>query len=257
MKKIIFLFILIISYALLFNGDNMNFENINNYKRDNLDRYIKYKNNNKNLTNNEIVKRVNLDLDYDFYTNIKNSINIDTNLVLVNKYYKLSKDYIPKNLKKIDYKYTSGLDIYADKDAIKKFIEMCIDAYTLGLNIKTISAYRTYKYQENLYNKYLEEDDVSIVDTYSARAGHSEHQTGLAFDLYNVKSDYTKFGNTDEFKWLKDNAHRYGFILRYQKNKEYITGYKYEPWHIRYVGIDNASYIYYNNLTLEEYLLNK
>ena len=120
-----------------------------------------------------------------------------------------------------------------------------------------MSAYRTYEYQKNLYEKYLNIDEVSVVDTYSARAGHSEHQTGLAFDVYNVKKSYEEFGSTNEYKWLKDNAYRYGFILRYQKQKEYITGYKFEPWHIRYVGIDASTYIYKNNLTLEEYLLNK
>lgn len=191
-----------------------------------------------------------------FYTDIKDALNIDTNIVLVNKNYKLKENYVPKNLIKIDYKYTSGLEIYANEEAVKHFIEMSIDASILGLNIKTMSAYRSYEYQKNLYNKYLEEEEVSVVDTYSARPGHSEHQTGLAFDLYNVIKDYNEFGSTDEYKWLKNNAYKYGFIFRYPKDKELITGYKFEPWHIRYVGIDISDYIYKNNITLEEYILN-
>ena len=89
-----------------------------------------------------------------------------------------------------------------------------------------------------------------MVDTFSARAGHSEHQTGLSFDVYNIEKPYTSFGETNEYKWLKINAHKYGFIIRYTTDNSYITGYKDEPWHIRYVGVDNATYIYQNNITL-------
>ena len=113
------------------------------------------------------------------------------------------------------------------------------------------------KYQKALYEGYLKNDPVDIVDTYSARAGHSEHQTGYAFDLYNVTLPYTSFGDTLEYEWLKINAHLYGFIIRYTEDNKNITGYKNEPWHIRYVGIKEATYIYENNITLEEYLLNK
>ena len=88
-------------------------------------------------------------------------------------------------------------------------------------------------------------------DTYSARAGHSEHQTGLAFDVGKIDDNY---GNTKEGVWLKNNAHIYGFIIRYPKGKEHITGYKYEPWHIRYLGVDIATKVYNKGVTLEEYL---
>jgi len=254
MKKIFAVIIIFICiYALNLTGDNMN----NTYKIFNKERYDEYKIKNPNLSDEEIIKRVNLNLDYEFYENVSDALNLDTNLVLVNKYYKLDKDYVPKNLVQIDYKYTSGLDIYADKDAVSNFINMCIDASTINLTIKTISAYRSYEYQKNLYDKYLLEDELNIVDTYSARAGHSEHQTGLAFDIYNVKKSYTEFKETNEYKWVKDNAHRYGFIIRYTKEFEYITGYKSEEWHIRYVGIDASTYIYNHNITLEEYILNK
>ena len=91
----------------------------------------------------------------------------------------------------------------------------------------------------------------------SARAGHSEHQTGLAVDVSNSSLDYDNFESTKEFYWMKNNAHKFGFILRYPKASFHITGFKYEPWHYRYVGIKIATYIYKNNLTLEEYLLQK
>ena len=141
-------------------------------------------------------------------------------------------------------------------EAYNHFKDMYNDAVSLGLNIKIISAYRSYEYQKKLYEGYLKNDSVEVVDTYSARAGSSEHQTGYAYDIYNTVKAYTDFGSTEEYKWVKDNAHLYGFIIRYTSDNTKITGYKNEPWHIRYVGIDAAKYIYENNITLEEYILN-
>lgn len=235
-------------------NDNV-YQNIKNYKEDNLDRYVKYKNNNENLTFEEVVSDVNINLDKNFYDDVKDALNKHTNLVLVNKHYYLDENYIPNDLVQIDYKYTSGIKVMANKEASEAFETMSMDASTIGLNIKAISAYRTYEYQKKLYEGYLLNDPVELVDTYSARAGHSEHQTGLAFDVYNIEKPYTSFGETNEYKWLKINAHKYGFIIRYTSENSYITGYKDEPWHIRYVGVDNATYIYQNNITLEEYIL--
>lgn len=193
----------------------------------------------------------------EFYKDVSESINKYTDLVLVNKNYYLGKNYVPKDLVQIDYKYTCGKFILADKTATNHFIMMSEAAKDEKLNIKVFSAYRSYEYQENLYNKYLLEDDKKIVDTYSARAGFSEHQTGLAFDIYNGKEDYTSFGNSKEYKWIKNNCHKYGFIIRYKSEFSDITGYKEEPWHIRYVGVDNATKIYNNNISLEEYIIKK
>jgi len=99
----------------------------------------------------------------------------------------------------------------------------------------------------------FERDGVEEADTYSARPGFSEHQTGLTVDVDNAKLSYTDFDKTNEFKWMMENAHRFGFILRYPKDKEDITGYSYESWHYRYVGVDIATYIYEHNITLDEY----
>jgi len=269
-KNIIKAFIIIFSilYALSLvekEDENMNindinyndYENVVYYDENNLDRYRKYGEKNNDLTKKEIVNNVNINLDKIFYENVADSINKHTTLVLVNKHYTLGEDYIPNNLVKVDYKFTSGIDVMADKEAVEMFETMCTDASTIGLIIKTISGYRSYEYQKKLYEQYLLNDPQEIVDTYSARAGHSEHQTGLAFDVYNIVKPYTSFGETKEYEWVKINAHKYGFIIRYTKEKEYITGYKNEPWHLRYVGVNNATYIYQNNITLEEYILNK
>ena len=255
---IIVIFNILLALFILDKGDNMNvYENINYYKENNLDRYIKYKEENTSLTYEDVVKNVNINLDKNFYEDISYALNKHTNLVLVNKHYKLDEDYIPENLVQVNYEYTAGIEVFGEKDAVKAFELMSTDASTVGLNIKTISGYRSYDYQKNLYESYLLNDPVEVVDTYSARAGHSEHQTGLSFDVYNIEDPYTDFGKTKEYKWLKLNAHKYGFIIRYTSDNSYITGYKDEPWHIRYIGVDNATYIYENNITLEEYILNK
>ena len=130
---------------------------------------------------------------------------------------------------------------------------MAKEAQNLGYNLRAISTYRTYEYQENLYQNYAKQDGINKADTYSARPGFSEHHTGLAIDIDNTKTSYLNFENTEEFKWMQDNAYKYGFILRYKKDKEDITGYIYEPWHYRYVGSKVAKYIQENNLTFEEY----
>lgn len=240
------------------NNNEVNvFKEITTYKEENKDRYYNYKEKNDNLSLEQIVKNVNLNLDYDFYEKKFESINKYTNLVLVNKYYYLDEDYVPNNLINYSYPYAINNNIKGDSDAYLHFKDLYNDALSLGLNIKIISAYRDYEYQRKLYEGYLRNDTKEVVDTYSARAGHSEHQTGYAYDLYNTIVPYTSFGDTKEFAWLKDNAYLYGFIIRYTEENKNITGYKNEPWHIRYVGISNATYIYENNITLEEYLLNK
>ena len=130
---------------------------------------------------------------------------------------------------------------------------MADDAKENGFNIVAVSTYRSYEYQEKLYNNYVNDKGKYYADMCSARAGHSEHQTGLAVDIADLSLDYDNFEYTKEFIWVKENAHKYGFIMRYPKAKFHITGFKYEPWHYRYVGIEIATYIYENNLTLEEY----
>lgn len=120
-----------------------------------------------------------------------------------------------------------------------------------GFSLPLISGYRSYSTQNTIYNNYIKKWGQEYTDTVSARPGHSEHQTGLAFDVGQLSNSY---GETKEGIWLKENCYKYGFILRYLKGKENITGYAYEPWHIRYVGVDIATEIMKKNLTLEEYL---
>lgn len=234
---------------------NLNYINkkIDYFKMNYIDRYIKYKENNTKLSNDKVVLYVNIGLDYEFYTNINLSPNQNTNTVLVNKYYYVDQNYVPKDLVSIDSKYqVGGKKLTAD--ATDAFNRMAKDAKDQGYTIRAVSTYRSYEYQQNLYTNYAKKDGTKKADTYSARAGYSEHQTGLAVDVDNKSKSYTKFGETEEFTWMKENAHKYGFILRYTKENEFITGYKNEPWHYRYVGIEIATQMKQENISsYEEY----
>ncbi len=224
------------------------------FKNDFIDRYIAYKQKHPNLSNDSVVTEVNIGLDQEFYTNIKKSNNLNTTYVLVNKFNYLDEDFVPNKLETIDIKYSLGEKKLVNVARIS-FEFLAKKASENGYNIRAVSTYRSYDYQTTLYNNYVKNDGVNNADKYSARPGFSEHQTGLAVDVDNVSTDYMHFENTNEFQWMQDNAYKYGFILRYPKDKEYITGYTYEPWHYRYVGVEIASIIHKSNLTYEEYYI--
>lgn len=156
-------------------------------------------------------------------------------ILIANKTYSLPKSYAP------------GVDSTANS-ALK---EMFAAAAEDGISLWVISGYRSYDHQYNTYYGYVARSGQAEADRYSARPGHSEHQTGLAFDLNSLEQS---FGQTAEGKWLKANCHKYGFIIRYPEDKEPITGYMYEPWHVRYLGVDIATSVYESGLCLEEYL---
>lgn len=218
------------------------------YKEDHLERYINYYSNNSGISVEELIRRVNSNLDYDYYTNIQNTDMSKGNLVIVNKYYKLDNNYVPSDLTKID---SNGN--MATKDTVDAYNKMIEDASKEGLKFKINSAYRSYSTQEYLYNRYKTNHGFAWAEKYSARPGHSEHQTGLALDIVSNSSNFDNFEDTKEFSWLQENAYKYGFIMRYLEDKQYITGYSYESWHYRYVGVENAKIIKNENLTFEEY----
>ena len=158
------------------------------------------------------------------------------NVLIANKTYALPRDYGPGGL-------TYACDAAYD--------ELKAGAAADGINIFILSGYRSYDLQTSLYNRYVADDGQAEADTYSARPGHSEHQSGLAID---VNSLSYSFADTPEGQWLAAHAHEYGFIIRYAKNKQSVTGYAYEPWHIRYLGKGLAAAVYESGLCLEEYL---
>lgn len=193
--------------------------------------------------------------------NNHNKINIikneDANKinVLVNKHNKLNPKYIPQNLVLINELYATK-NQYLRIEAYKAFIKMQKDANKSNIYFYIGSGYRSYKYQKWLYNKYRQQKPINIVNKYSAKAGFSEHQTGLAIDIINKEWKYLN-ENNKEYTWLINNSYKYGYILRYPKNKEKITEYNFEPWHFRYFGPKIAKTLYNNNLTYEEYILKK
>lgn len=191
-------------------------------------------------------------LNNNFYENISIIENPDDLLVLVNKNNKLYEGFIPNNLEVINLNYAIGKKLLRS-DAKEAFEKLCESAKKLGYDIKAESTYRDYYYQEKLYNNYVKEYGNIYADNCSARPGHSEHQTGLAIDVRGSSGDYNDFEKTEEFIWMMNNAYKYNFILRYPNGKEHITGFKYEPWHYRYIG-ECAKEIYQKRLTLEEYL---
>jgi zinc D-Ala-D-Ala carboxypeptidase len=181
-------------------------------------------------------------------------------LILVNKQNGLSPNYKPEDLTKVN-EYAPGRDEstrYMRKEASDSINLMLADAKELGLDIVITTAFRGYNLQKIIFeNNVLKSGSIEEANKTSAKPGESEHQTGLAADLSSSKINYelnTSFGELEEGKWISQNAWEYGFILRYQADKFEITGYNYEPWHIRYVGKEFAKYIYDNNLTLEEFI---
>ena len=234
-----------------YNNDIFDYLKLSYFNENYLPRYIDYRKKHDNLIIEDVVTYVNVNLDYDFYTNTSLISNGNDMLVLVNKYNYLDKDFVPSDLELISGNYSTK-KLYLKDYAVNPFEEMCAEAMALGITIKAGSTYRSYNYQNNLYNYYVKKDGVDKADSYSARPGYSEHQLGLAIDVSNGY-DFIDEGS-DEYNYIINNSYKYGFILRYPKGKENITGYMFEPWHIRYLGVDTATYLHDNNLTYEEYI---
>ena len=225
-----------------------NFKKINIFNIKNISKYEKYKKENTSLSYENIITYVEIWLDQEFYTNIKEIHCLDK-LCLVNKYNKLPENYNLNNLIKLSKEYSSTSQLLNNETALA-IISMIDDAKKSGYNLNVISGYRTEQYQNTLFNNSVKRNGLEHALKYSAKPGHSEHQTGYAVDLNFAEES---FENTKEYAWLKENSYKYGFIERYPKEKEFITGYSYEPWHYRYVGIEASTIIYKQNITFEEY----
>ena len=200
----------------------------------------------------QVLRIVNTDNDLPRFTAAVDADPDDGDLILVNKYSRLASDYVPEDLVTVEPAYSNGGKLKSEaNDAFCDLVE-AMWAET-GLHLVNASPYRSYQTQKNLYARYRTQYSEATTDRFSARAGYSEHQTGLALDVIAPGGTLNGFKNTQQFVWMRDNAHRFGFILRYGDGMEYITGYKFEPWHYRYVGVDAATFIYENDLTFEEY----
>lgn len=183
--------------------------------------------------------------------------------VLVNKEYALPADYVPPDLVEPDVRF-----IFAEKhekrlmraEAARALEEMFRAAEEDGIYLAGVSGYRSYETQEWLFNYYVELQGEETARRYSAEPGHSEHQTGLVMDVSGSTGACAAddcFAGTPEAEWLAENSWKYGFIIRYPEGKEDITGYAYEPWHVRYVGKELAAELYASGMTMEEYFAQK
>lgn len=188
--------------------------------------------------------------------------NPESMQVLVNKTYRLPAGYIPPDLVYPNVPFTFSEKI--DKRKMRREAAVALEklfagAKKDGVSLAGVSGYRSESRQTTLYNNYVKRDGVKAADTYSARPGHSEHQTGLTIDVSGSTGKCAAescFAGTKEAKWLDKHAHEYGFIIRYPEGKDSITGYKYEPWHLRFVGTKIASEVKSRSITLEQYFGN-
>lgn len=227
----------------LFNEEYFNF--------DNFDRYIELHSKNKDISSTNVVATVNVNSDKEQYTDTKQTDTSKDMLMLVNKHNYLPKNYKPNDVVNIRNWYAYG-ENSAREEVYDHFIDMFNDAKEKGLMLIINSGYRDYELQNDLYEDYKYEYGEDV-DKVAARPGYSEHQTGLCLDISNEYAVMEEFETTDEFRWMQENAHKYGFILRYPKGKEIITGYDYESWHYRYVGVEVATKIKELNITFDEY----
>jgi len=221
------------------------------FRKDKLEEYLEYHNSNKDLSSDEVITKINTHTNIEPYEKIFDTDISKNELMLVNKYYKLSEDYKPEvELISSQYAYSGK---YASKTIIES-IQNLIDAAKED-NIKLIVAagYRSYKEQEDIYESYKINNGIREADEVVSRPGHSDYQTGLAVDIEPYAKYIENVSESEEYQWLQNNMYNFGFIQRFPEGKEDITGFKYSAWHLRYVGIDAALYIHDNNITFEEY----
>lgn len=178
-------------------------------------------------------------------------------LILANKQYALSSTFVPTDLVAVDGSLSTNQGIYFKREAYDAYLNMLNDAKAQGIDFCICSTYRSYNTQSAIYNNYVANYGLEYANKISAYPGRSEHQTGWAVDITSKSMNYglsQNFINYPEGQWINANCAEYGFIIRYLQGKEDITGYIYEPWHLRYVGVDVAKEIMAKGITLEEYL---
>ena len=197
-----------------------------------------------------------------FYQDIVETPNTNSLLVLVNQNYRLDEFYAPTDFVPVEVPVTPYSQVntnYLRRDAADATELLFSKAQEAGYELTLRTGYISYSVQKNLYNQDVYEMGLEYADKFNSRPGHSEHQTGLAIDITtpSINNELSlEFADTEEGKWVLAHAHEYGFIIRYPENRESEVGYFYEPYHLRYVGVEVATEIFENNWTLEDYILN-
>ena len=234
-------------------------ENVINFAKEkyflykNLDAYLDYAKNNEDVSLTDVVAIINTHSDNEWYTY---DLDTDTTLeerLIVNKFYHLNEEYNPEDIVEISSKYAYA-DNHMRQEAYDAFKNMWNAAMDNGIQFIINSSYRDFNSQKEIYEDYKNWYGEEKADSQAARPGYSEHQTGYAIDLFakdNQLSD--TFEESEGYKWLQNNAYKYGFIERYPKDKQYLTGYAFESWHWRYVGVEAATVIHNEKITYDEY----
>lgn len=223
------------------------------YIHNNLEKYLTYKEKNKKKSNTEIIAIINTHQEENAYEETKESDTTKNILININKYYKVNEDYEPSEITNINLQYAYANNKLA-KVANDAYIAMWNAAKESDLKLIVNTSYRTYKSQETMYENTKATSGTRAADNQVARPGHSDHQSGLSIDVFEINSQtMATFKDSPAYAWLKENAYKFGFIERYPEGKEYITGFTYEPWHWRYVGEEAAKKIQEENITFDEY----
>jgi D-alanyl-D-alanine carboxypeptidase len=218
------------------------------YLPENLLRYMDYITLHPETELTRATAYVNAGADKPFFSDIRETSDPESILVLCTKNNILPSDYVPEDLV-----YISGTSHRLRREAAEQYEKMRQEAVSEGCRFTVYSGYRSYYTQQILYERYSNTDGTDGADEYSARPGHSEHQAGLAIDISAGVSE-EDLSQTETYRWLTENAHRFGFILRYPDGYSDITGYQYEPWHWRYIGTEAALVMYEEQIpTFEEY----
>lgn len=222
------------------------------FLEENLERYLRYHEKNPLMSFHTVVVHVNIGLDFPFYENVRVIDDPHSLTVLVNKYRKLPEGFVPELIPLDPALCVSWAGIQRLRpEAAEAFARMHRAAQQRGLSIQAVSTYRSISHQTSIWNNAVAGGrSIADTDRFIARPGHSEHHTGLAVDV--IRTDIQVM-NTREYPWYRDNAHLFGFIIRYPENKESITGYGFEPWHLRYLGVDLATAVYESGLTFDEF----
>lgn len=218
----------------------------------NLSKYLDYKKENKLESYTNIVTIINTESNIDWFDNTKETDTSKKELMLVNRLYGLSKDYEPDDIIDVpsQYAYTGVKISNSIMDNIVALIDAASeDGYTFVLS----DGYRSYSEQESLFERYKNAYGYSEADRIAARAGHSEYQTGISFTIVPLYKSYDKPKESPEYKWLDDNAYRFGFIFRFPDNKTSITGFEASSWRLRYVGSEASNIIKSEGICFEEY----
>lgn len=233
------------------------FENFSFYKEEYLQRYKDYKKEHLTLNNEDIVTLVNMQRDFNFYEKIIKQDKPNEINTLVNKYYQLAPSYQPSDLVEINgnngtygssySKHTARAVVYDDFQALKKACQ------NQGFELYVCSGYRSTSWQDEIYNHMVNTYDQETADKTCSRPGHSEHTTGLGLDIALDQYKFEDVVKHPQYQWLLEQLSYYGFIIRYPENKQNLTGYEYEAWHIRYLGKDLAKKVEKSGLTYDEY----